>query len=132
MRFLIADDDEASRQLVLRIASKYGECDMAVNGIEAVDAFIGGLDQQNPYDLIFLDIMMPIYEGTKVLKSIRNIESKRKIIKNKRIRVFITSALYNKQQVEEMELLGIDEYFRKPFDVELLQQKISVLKKPVI
>ena len=43
--------------------SKYGECDITVDGMEAVDAFMMALEDKEPYDLICLDIMMPVMDG---------------------------------------------------------------------
>ncbi|MCX7745870.1 MAG: response regulator [Clostridia bacterium] len=117
MRILIAEDDLVSREFLSRLLDKYGDCDVAVNGIEAVDAFIMALDEQKPYDLILIDIMMPLYDGVKVLKAIRNIEKQRKIDKADRIKAAITSALYDESQVLELRSYGIDAYFTKPIDL---------------
>lgn len=55
MRILIAEDDFASRKVILKFLSVYGECDVTVDGMEAVDAFMMALEEDNPYDLICLD-----------------------------------------------------------------------------
>ena len=44
MKILIAEDDFASRKFMLKFLSKYGECDVTVDGLEAVDAFTMALD----------------------------------------------------------------------------------------
>ena len=41
MRILIAEDDFASRKLLLKFMSVYGECDVTVDGMEAIDAYHG-------------------------------------------------------------------------------------------
>ena len=74
MRILIAEDDFASRKVILKFLSVYGECDVTVDGMEAVDAFMMALEEDNPYDLICLDVMMPVMDGYQALKSIREIE----------------------------------------------------------
>ena len=50
MKILIAEDDFASRKFMLRFLSKYGECDVTVDGMEAVDAFLMALDGDEGYD----------------------------------------------------------------------------------
>ena len=63
MKILIAEDDFASRKFMLRFLSKFGECDVTVDGMEAVDAFLMALDCDEGYDLVCLDIMMPELDG---------------------------------------------------------------------
>ena len=70
MRILIAEDDFASRKFMLKFLSKFGECDITVDGMEAVDAYLMALDADTPYDLVCLDIMMPALDGYQALKAI--------------------------------------------------------------
>ena len=48
MRILIAEDDFASRKFMLKFLSKFGECDITVDGMEAVDAYLMALDAGTP------------------------------------------------------------------------------------
>jgi two-component system chemotaxis response regulator CheY len=89
MRILIAEDDFASRRVILKFLSVYGECDVTVDGMEAIDAFQMALDENEPYDLICLDIMMPIMDGYQSLKNIREIEEERNIPEEKKVKVII-------------------------------------------
>lgn len=119
MKILIADDDKISREYLLKLLSRYGECDITKNGIEAVDAFIMAVDDI-PYDLLCLDIMMPIYDGVKVLKTIRNIERKRNIELKKKVTVFITTALNDSELIAELSKEGFEAYITKPIHAEKL------------
>ncbi|MBP2664433.1 MAG: cheY7 [Firmicutes bacterium] len=56
MRILIAEDDMVSRKFLSKFLSQYGECDLTVDGLEALDAFLLSLKDNNPYDLVCLDI----------------------------------------------------------------------------
>ena len=76
MRFLIADDDVACRELMLDILSHYGDCDCATNGAEATDAYEEALNSGVGYDAVLLDIMMPDMDGQQALNAIRSIELK--------------------------------------------------------
>ena len=43
MKILIAEDDFAGRKYLFKLLSEYGECDMTIDGIETVEAFVIGL-----------------------------------------------------------------------------------------
>ena len=67
MKILLAEDDFVTRKFMVNFLSKYGECDVTVDGMEAVDAFMMALEDDEPYDLICLDIMMPVMDGYQAL-----------------------------------------------------------------
>lgn len=118
MRILIAEDDAASRKLLFKLFSKYGESDMVVDGIETVEAFEIAHAIGQPYDLICLDIMMPKIDGLKALQAIRDYESKKGIKRNKRCKVIIISAL-DETEVDLGALrTGNEEYITKPIDID--------------
>lgn len=77
MRILIVDD-ELSRKKAQRILSQHGQCDIAINGTEALDAFRLAHEEGKPYDLITMDILMPDIDGIEALKGIREWEESRK------------------------------------------------------
>ena len=93
MRILIVEDDFASRKFMLKFLSKFGECDITVDGMEAVDAYLMALDADTPYDLVCLDIMMPALDGYQALKAIRDIEQERKIPEDQRAKIIMPTAL---------------------------------------
>ena len=74
MRVLIVEDDFVARRVLKEILSPYGECDIVVDGEEAVQAFRLAWEDEEPYDLICMDIMMPNVDGHESLKRIRLIE----------------------------------------------------------
>ena len=87
MRILIAEDDFASRKVILKFLSVYGDCDVTVDGMEAIDAFMMALEEGDPYDLICLDVMMPIMDGYQALKNIRDIEKEHNVPEDKMAKV---------------------------------------------
>lgn len=126
MRILIAEDDFASRKFMLRFLAKYGECDVTVDGMEAVDAFTMALDANEGYDLVCLDIMMPALDGYQTLKAIRDLEKERGIAESKQAKIIMTTALSEGRNVQKAFELGCVAYAGKPID----QQKFeNVLKK---
>lgn len=126
MRILIAEDDMTSRIFMKKFLSDYGECEIAVDGVEAVELFTAALEEENPYDLVCLDIMMPRLDGLKVLKTIRGIEKSRSIDEERQARIIMTTAINDKKTVMESYEHGCQAYAWKPINVKKFKE---VLKK---
>lgn len=127
MRILIAEDDFASRKLLLKFLSEFGECDVTVDGMEAIDAYLMALEENNPYDLVCLDVMMPIMDGYQSLKNIRDIEKEKNIPEEKTAKVIMTTALNEEKNVKKAFELGCTVYCAKPIDMEKLRSMLEKL-----
>lgn len=127
MKILLAEDDFASRKFMDKYLSQYGDCDITVDGEEAVDAFMMALDDEEPYDLVCLDVMMPVLDGYQVLKAIRGIESQRKISKHNCVKVIMTTALNEERNVKKAFELGCEAYCGKPIDVDKFEKLLKKL-----
>lgn len=127
MRILIAEDDFASRKVLLKFLSVYGECDVTVDGMEAIDAYLMALEEDNPYDLVCLDVMMPIMDGYQALKNIRDIEKEKNIPEDERAKVIMTTALNEEKNVKKAFELGCTVYCAKPVDMEKLKGMLEKL-----
>jgi len=125
MRTLIAEDDFTSRNFLYKFLSRYGECDITIDGLETIEVFLMSLEEEKYYDLLCLDIMMPKVNGLEVLKTIRNLEKNHNIPKDKRIKIIMTTALNNSETVLDSYEKGSEAYAVKPIDVEKF---IEVLK----
>lgn len=128
MRILIAEDDFASRKVILKFLSLYGECDVTVDGMEAIDAFMMALEEDEPYDLICLDVMMPIMDGYQALKNIRDIEKEHNIPDDKQTKIIMTTALNEEKNVKKAFELGCTVYCAKPIDMDNLKSTIEKLE----
>ena len=121
MRVLVVEDDFTSRKVLQKILAPYGEVDIAVNGVEAVEAFTQSLDDDNRYDLICMDIMMPEMDGQTALRTIRGIERERGIAPAQEVKVVMTTALDDpKNVVEAYYKGGATSYVPKPIDKHML------------
>lgn len=116
MRILIAEDDLTSRLFMRKFLEKYGRCDLAMNGVEAIDLVMDAVQAKQNYDLICLDIMMPKVDGIKALKTIREIEKSAEGVEPSKI--IMTTALNDKATVDEAYEAGCEAYAWKPIDVE--------------
>ncbi|MEH0021806.1 MAG: response regulator [Desulfobacter sp.] len=79
MKFLIVDAGFDTRQASQKLLSSYGECDVALNGLEALNAFARAHSNKDPYHIIFLDIEMEGLDGFQVLEKIRQWERSKSI-----------------------------------------------------
>lgn len=128
MRILIAEDDQASRKILSGLLSAFGPCDTAADGVEAVDAFLKALEEEQPYDLICLDIIMPRMDGLMALKSIRGIERQRGIPGEQAVKVIVATALSQTKDIAEAISAGFEAYIAKPVDMDRLLEAMKALK----
>jgi two-component system chemotaxis response regulator CheY len=127
MKILLAEDDFVTRKFMSNFLSKYGECDVTVDGMEAVDAFMMALEDDEPYDLVCLDIMMPVMDGYQALQGIRNLEKEREIPEDKAVKVIMATALNDEKNVNMAFELGCTVYSGKPIDQERFEQALKKL-----
>ena len=137
MRCLIVEDDINACKLLGTYLSKFAECIIAIDGLEGVKSFTRALDENNPFDLICLDIMLPEMNGDDVLKNIRQIEQERHIVGPNRVKVIMTTALTNFNNIAESFRTGCEGYIIKPIRKNKLFEEIEKLgllkdNKPVI
>jgi len=126
MKILIAEDDLASRRFLSKFLTQYGEVDQVVDGLEALDAYLMAYKEKTPYDLICLDIMMPKVDGVKVLKAIRDFETKQGVVSEQRVKVIMTTALAETDYVNQAFEIGCEAYAAKPIDTNKM---LEVIKK---
>lgn len=127
LRILISEDDADSRMFISKLMTNYGICDLAVDGIEAIEAFIMALDLGKPYDLICLDVIMPKVDGIKAIKIIREIEQLRHIYDSERVKIIITTALGKTNYVMSAFETGLVAYISKPFEQKNIETAIKML-----
>ncbi|AFG37921.1 response regulator [Spirochaeta africana] len=128
MRFLIVEDDLGSRRLLEAISRRYGAANVAVNGSEAVEAFQLAWQEQKPYDVIFLDIMMPEKDGLEALTEIRAHEKELGIAPGKEVKVIMTTALEDPRTVVKAYYDGeATGYLVKPIKAEKIAEELRKL-----
>lgn len=117
MKILIVEDNLVNRFVIEKMLKDYGECDSAVNGVEAVQAFSMAFEEGTPYDIIFLDIMMPEMDGREALKLIREIEKKKNVHASKEVKIVMVTALDAPEEVINAYYHGgCTNYLVKPID----------------
>ena len=127
MKCLIVEDDFPARKLLQVYLSDYGDCFVAANGREAVEAVRQALEEGQPYDMICLDIMMPEMDGHQALEAIRRIESEHGIAGLDGVKVIMTTVLDNSENIMGAFRSGCDVYIVKPVRKERLLEKMEGL-----
>jgi two-component system chemotaxis response regulator CheY len=127
MRVLIVEDDFIGSRLMKKFLEADCFCHLAFDGREAIDAFEAAIKEGKPYDLLFLDIMMPEVNGIDVLKTIRNMEEQRGIAPDKGVKVIMTTAMNDADVIMESFNARCDGYIVKPVRKEKLFEEIENL-----
>ena len=126
LRTLLAEDDFASRLVLQTFLSRYGECHIAVNGREAVDAVRFMLERGRRYDLVCMDIMMPELDGREAVRQIRALEEEHGILSTYGMKIIMTTAVDDIKEVIRCFHELCDSYLTKPIDLaELLKRMRS-------
>lgn len=93
IRCLVVDDDEMGRELIAQYLKGVAICDMAENGVKAVEKFRRAFEGGIPYDLIILDIVMPEMDGYSAAKEIRLTEKEWGVPVSKGVNIMVLSSL---------------------------------------
>ncbi len=117
LKILLADDVEEIAEAVGEMLEYNGyDVDIVYNGKDALDK-----GEQNLYDCIILDVMMPIIDGFEVVKKLRKMNIKTPII-------LLTAKSMVDDKVEGLEL-GANDYLTKPFNKKELIARIRALTR---
>lgn len=114
MKILIVDDDKTSAKLLDGFLKMYGECHIAESGEEGLEAIMHAMQNNAPYELVTLDIMMPITDGYETLKTIRELERSTLNVSGKAATIIMVSALDDITTVMKSFEELCDAYLTKP------------------
>ena len=129
MKCLITEDHLLSRRILKELLSPQFDCDIAVNGQEAIDSFQLAHDSKQPYDVIFMDIMMPVIDGMEALQCIRALERKMQIPHALAVKVIMTTALDDPHTVvKSFNVCEADSFIVKPISRQKLADELRKLK----
>ena len=128
MKILVVEDDFASRRMMQRLLASYGSVDVVVDGAEAIDAFKMGWDEGRPYELVFMDIMMPRVNGQEALKKIRSMEKSMGVKSLDEVKIIMTTVMEDpKNVVEAFSEGGATAYLVKPIELSEMRAELAKL-----
>lgn len=120
IKVLVVEDVELNQLLMRTLLDDFGfECDIANNGKIAVEKL-----EKNIYDIVLMDLQMPIMNGFQATNYIRN-------ILQSQIPIIALTADVTTADIENCKTVGMNDYIAKPVDERKLYSKIvSLIKKP--
>lgn len=118
MKILVAEDNSLNQKIANFMLSKNGvQAKTVSNGEEAIDAL-----GKDTYDLVLMDIQMPLMDGIEATQHIR------KVMKNN-VPIIALSASCFEDELKKCLESGMDAYIVKPIDINKLQDIIATLTK---
>jgi two-component system response regulator MprA len=110
---LISDDDPGIRMLLRTITEKAGcRVETAANGVEAMQK-MSACD----FDLLLLDLMMPIMSGYEVAEQMRSVSRRPAVI-------VVTAGYPTDEELERLDGHVVSSIMHKPFDVQKLSELV--------
>jgi CheY-like chemotaxis protein len=116
LRVLLCDDNIVNQKVASRLLQQMGyRADLAANGLEALAA----LDRQ-PYDLVFMDVMMPEMGGLETTRIVRERQQQPSQFPNYQLSIKIVAMTASAMQGDREKCLeaGMDDYVAKPVRLE--------------
>jgi signal transduction histidine kinase/ActR/RegA family two-component response regulator len=118
LRLLAAEDNLTNQQVLTAVMGSLGiDIDIVADGRQAVDAWRSG-----GYDLILMDIQMPVMDGITAARQIRQAEQ---VERRRRTPIVALTANALSHQVEEYMAAGMDGHVAKPIEIAKLYDAIS-------
>lgn len=128
MRILIVDDDADFSRLISKYLTPFGECEVAVNGQDAIESVKLAFEEAHPYDFICLDIMMPNLDGQDALKKIRDLEKEKGIRVGEGAKILMITAMDDDDSRLVSFLRLCDGYLTKPLQKKELFEKLREIE----
>lgn len=123
-RFLVAEDNELNREIAVELLTAAGaQIETAENGKEAADAFARSLPGY--YDLILMDVQMPVMDGYEATRTIRAMKRRDASV----IPILAMTANAFHEDVEKSLGCGMNGHISKPIDLNEVFEKIGTALK---
>ena len=128
MKTLIVEDVQFLGMILERIVEPYSMVEFAKDGSEAIDMFSKAVVKNEPYDLIFLDLLMPKIDGFEVLFHVRKFEDDFNLDADKKSKIIVVSTFSDAENVTKARKAGCDGYIIKPYRKDKVLEELRSLK----
>ena len=127
-RALIVDDSRYQRHLIIQALGSLFTAEEAANGKEAIDRFAAALAAGTPFDLVVMDILMPVLSGHEGLAGIRRLEEAAGVPEDRRVPAVMLSSLDDPANMLRAQFeSGAQAYVTKPFEPATLRETLASL-----
>lgn len=120
MKILVVDDNPVNQKFVEYSLRKLHNIDVANDGAEAVNKA-----SNKAYDLIIMDLMMPIMDGAEATLRIRQFENN----SERFTPIMVFTASTDEKDRDRCFEYGANDYITKPIEPSILQKKVSLFEK---
>jgi two-component system chemotaxis response regulator CheY len=128
MRTLIIEDTLINQEFLRMIMEERGECVVVESGEEGLEAVSRALKESTPFDIIFMDVILPGMDGFKALEQIRIMEIEQGITPGNEARAIITTALDDSSNAQRASPYGqATSYIAKPIRQERIEDELRNL-----
>lgn len=125
MRALIVEDNYINQEFLMMIMADWADCHVVESGEAALEAFTQAIDSA-PFDLIFMDIMLPGIDGLQALERIRAFETRKGITPGNETKAIIITALDGDEMASRASLHGqAISYLTKPIRQEKVEDELK-------
>ncbi len=119
LKILVAEDNAVNQKVAKKILEKLGhQVTLAINGKEAVEVW-----QAQDFDVILMDVQMPVMDGLEATKEIRRMEAGKK-----HIPIFALTAHVMESEITRCKQAGMDDHISKPMNFIELEEKLNRIK----
>lgn len=119
VRLLLVEDNEINQEVATAMLHQLGlACDLACNGQQAVEMIM-----ETDYDLILMDVHMPVMDGLTASQHIRQRQAVRSPQKN--LPIIAMTAATLPDNIDEILEAGMDDHISKPFNIGILRKKLA-------
>jgi len=126
IKTLVIDDQPVIRKHIEILLQDFCDCTFANDGSKGCQLFEQALDDGNPFELITLDIEMPVMNGHEMLANIRAIEEKKGIMGLDGVKVVMSTSLDDPEHIFSAFREGCEAYVKK---IDMEKKLVEEIKK---
>jgi CheY-like chemotaxis protein len=120
LKVLVAEDNSTNQKVIRLLLRRLGiEADLVANGLEAVNA-----SSAQAYDIILLDIQMPVMDGLEAARQIR-----KQALSSRPFIIALTANVFREDR-DATVAAGMDGYLSKPVSLSRLRETFSSIALP--
>jgi two-component system chemotaxis response regulator CheY len=127
MRSLVIDDDLVCRRVLSKILRQHGACIIATDGAEGLALIRDAIQAGRPFDLVCLDVMMPLIDGHDVLTALRQMEEQAHLPADQCSRVIMVTAMDDSANLMKAFKEQCDAYLVKPITIDRITTELRKL-----
>lgn len=131
MRILIVEDDQICRMSLKDELDLYGQCHAVGNGAAALRAYVDAALGRRPFDIIFMDLQMPVMDGLTAIDSIRKYEAQHPQHVPLPAKVVVVTGVEElKDLVNVFRRNGVVDCMKKPLRSTALKDTMNAIADP--